>query len=119
MPQCHLQYRAWQRTRRPSGDSALHIYETSKYQQRRPHWIYHHVTTGPSDTDSSLRCRLASTPDSTELSMKAARSLCAILEADAEALQEAKGAQEVISINLETPEHYCSPALWKARIHPG
>lgn len=76
---------------------------------------YHHTAIGLSD--GSLRCRLASVPSSTEASTKAARSVCAILEADAEALREANGFQEIVSINLESPEHYCSPAFWKARIH--
>ena len=66
----------------------------------------------PNKNSISL-CRLASTPNSAELSGKAAQVVCAIIEADAEALQEANCAQEVISIDLEAPEHYCSPVFWK------
>ena len=61
-----------------------------------------------------LPCRLASTRNSTELSGKAARSVCAIIEADAEALWEANSAHGVVSIDLEAPEHYCSPIFWQA-----
>ena len=64
-----------------------------------------------------LHCRLASAPSSAE---STASAVCAILEADAEALQEANGGQEIISINLVSAEHYCSPVLWKActSLHP-
>ena len=58
-------------------------------------------------------CRLARPLPSTELSGKAARLVCAIIEADAEALREANSAQEGISIDLESPEHYCSPVFWE------
>jgi len=66
--------------------------------------------------EQHMLCRLASTPSSAELSGKAAHVVCAIIEADAEALQEANCAQEVISIDLESPEHYCSPVFWKVAV---
>lgn len=61
-----------------------------------------------------LPCRLASAQCSTEVAVKAGALTCAIVEADAEALAEANSAQEVISIDLDTPAHFCCPVLWKA-----
>ena len=61
-----------------------------------------------------LLCRLASAQCSTEVAVKAGALICAIVEADAEALAEANSAQEVISIDLDAPAHFCCPVLWKA-----
>lgn len=63
---------------------------------------------------SGAPCRLASSQSSSSLAVKAASVLSGLVEADAEALFEANQVQEVISIDLAHPEHYCSPALWKA-----
>lgn len=60
-------------------------------------------------------CRLASRLSSTDLAAKAAGVCSAIVEADAEVLQEANCPQEVLSIDLSAPEHYCSPIFWKVR----
>ena len=68
-------------------------------------------------SNKTMYCRLtASATSSTALSDQADNAVCAILEADAEALQEANASQEVVSIDLDSSAHYCSPVFWKARI---